>query len=36
MHEVIKEGKETLIYDYTNINKIVHEILCSKGSCPIS
>tara|TARA_R100001460_G_scaffold98879_1_gene141921 strand:- start:134 stop:742 length:609 start_codon:yes stop_codon:yes gene_type:complete len=35
MHEIIKEGKEKFIYDYTNVNKILHEILCSKGSCPI-
>ena len=35
MHEVIKEGKETKIYDYTRVNQIVTEILCSKGSCPI-
>ena len=35
MHEVIKEGKETLIYDYNKVNQIVREILCSKGSCPV-
>ena len=35
MHEVIKEGKETLIYNYTKVNEVVREILCSKGSCPI-
>ena len=35
MHEVIKEGKAPLVYDYTNVNKIIHEILCSKGSCPV-
>ena len=35
MHEVIKEGKETLIYDYTKVNEVVREILCSKGSCPV-
>ena len=35
MHEVIKEGKETKIYDYTRVNQIVTEILCSKGSCPV-
>tara|TARA_Y100001938_G_C8058862_1_gene416015 strand:- start:772 stop:1374 length:603 start_codon:yes stop_codon:yes gene_type:complete len=35
MHEVIKEGKEPQIFDYTKVNKIVTEILCSKGSCPI-
>jgi len=35
MH-VIKEGKQTLHYDYTKVNNIVREILCSKGSCPLS
>ena len=35
MH-MIKEGKETIAYDYTKVNNIIHEILCSKGSCPIT
>ena len=35
MHEVIKEGKEPQIFDYTKVNKIITEILCSKGSCPV-
>ena len=35
MH-TIKEGKEVFNYDYTNVNNIIREILCSKGSCPIS
>ena len=34
MH-TIKEGKETQLHDYTKVNQIVTEILCSKGSCPI-
>jgi len=34
MH-TIKEGKEMVSYDYTKVNQIVTEILCSKGSCPI-
>jgi hypothetical protein len=34
MH-VIKEGKETYTYNYNKVNSILHEILCSKGSCPI-
>ena len=34
MH-TITEGKQTFKYDYTKINNIVREILCSKGSCPI-
>jgi hypothetical protein len=36
MHEILKEGKENYTYDYTNVNKLIHEILCSKGSCPIT
>ena len=34
MH-TLNEGKETITYDYTNINNVVREILCSKGSCPV-
>ena len=34
MH-TLNEGKNVVTYDYTNVNKIIHEILCSKGSCPI-
>ena len=34
MH-TLKEGKQTFVYDYTNVNNIVREILCSKGSCPV-
>ena len=34
MH-TLNEGKDVITYDYTNVNKIVHEILCSKGSCPV-
>ena len=34
MH-MIKEGKENITYNYNNVNNIVREILCSKGSCPI-
>ena len=32
---VLKEGKETVTYNYTNVNNIIREILCSKGSCPV-
>ena len=32
---VLQEGKQSFEYDYTKVNSIVHEILCSKGSCPI-
>ena len=32
----LNEGKNVITYDYTNVNKVVHEILCSKGSCPIT
>ena len=31
----LNEGKNVITYDYTNVNKTIHEILCSKGSCPI-
>ena len=34
MH-TLNEGKQVITYDYTGVNKIVHEILCSKGNCPI-
>ena len=34
MH-TLNEGKNTIVFDYTNVNKTIHEILCSKGSCPI-
>ena len=34
MH-TLNEGKNIVTYDYTNVNKVVHEILCSKGSCPV-
>jgi len=34
MH-TLNEGKQVITYDYTNVNKVVHEILCSKGSCPV-
>ena len=32
---VLQEGKNTIAYDYTKVNGIIHEILCSKGNCPI-
>lgn len=35
MH-MIKEGIETPQHNYTKVNSIIHEILCSKGSCPIT
>ena len=34
--KTLNEGKEVITYDYTKINNIVREILCSKGSCSIS
>jgi hypothetical protein len=34
MH-TLNEGKQSFTYDYTKVNNIVHEILCSKGSCPV-
>ena len=33
---VLQEGKETITYDYTKVNNVIREILCSKGSCPVS
>ena len=35
MH-MIKEGIEVPKHNYTKVNSIIHEILCSKGSCPIT
>jgi len=35
MH-TLNEGKNTVTYNYTNVSKVLHEILCSKGSCPIT
>ena len=32
---VLQEGKNSLSFDYTQVNDIVREILCSKGSCPV-
>lgn len=32
---VLQEGKETITYDYSKVNGIIREILCSKGSCPV-
>jgi len=34
MH-VLREGKEISGPNYTKVNSIIHEILCSKGACPI-
>ena len=34
MH-MIKEGQEVPVNEYEKINKIVSEILCANGSCPI-
>lgn len=35
MH-TLTEGKNTVTYDYTKVNSIIHEILCSKGSCSLT
>ena len=32
----LNEGKQVVTYNYANVNKVIHEILCSKGSCPIT
>ena len=34
MH-TLKEGKEFAPSNYTKVNSIINEILCSKGSCPV-
>ena len=34
MH-TLNEGKDTVSYDYTKVNHVIREILCSKGSCPV-
>ena len=34
MHS-INEGKNPVIVDYSKVNSIIHEILCSKGNCAI-
>ncbi len=33
---VLREGKEYPTANYNKVNSIIHEILCSKGSCPIN
>ena len=35
MH-TLNEGKNSITYDYSKVNKIIHVILCSKGSCPLT
>ena len=35
MH-ALREGKEFPTQNYTKVNSIIHEILCSKGACPIT
>ena len=32
---ILQEGKETITYDYSKVNGIIREILCSKGNCPV-
>ena len=34
--KTLHEGVQSTTYDYTKVNSIIHEILCSKGSCPIT
>jgi hypothetical protein len=31
--KTLHEGLQSVTYDYTKVNNIIHEILCSKGSC---
>jgi hypothetical protein len=33
---VLREGKEYSTVNYSKVNNIIYEILCSKGSCPIN
>ena len=33
--KTLHEGLQSVTYDYTKVNNIIHEILCSKGSCSI-
>jgi hypothetical protein len=33
---VLREGKECNTTNYSKVNNIIYEILCSKGSCPIN
>jgi hypothetical protein len=33
---VLREGKEYNTTNYSKVNNIIYEILCSKGSCPIN
>jgi len=33
---VLREGKEYSTTNYSKVNNIIYEILCSKGSCPIN
>ena len=33
---VLQEGKQHTSVDYSTVNDIIREILCSKGSCPLS
>ena len=32
---LVKEGKENFLNDYSKVNGIIHDILCSKGTCPV-
>ena len=31
--KTLHEGLQSVTYDYTKVNSVIHEILCSKGSC---
>ena len=33
--KTLHEGIQATTHDYTKVNSIIYEILCSKGSCPI-
>ena len=33
--KTLSEGIQPQIINYTKVNNIIHEILCSKGSCSL-
>jgi hypothetical protein len=35
IRESLNENITSQVYDYSKVNNLIHEILCSKGSCPL-
>lgn len=35
IRESLNENITSQVYDYSKVNNLIHEILCSKGNCPI-